>query len=118
MALRSGLIEVGKSQIAAQGRVEKMELVYNYLSGTEFTRFVEGIVESFVEMESDLAKDKRAAKTGFNRREKQIERLVANTAGLYGDLQGIVGASLPAVEGLSMPLIESSQVVEPASKVS
>lgn len=118
MALRSGLIEVGKSQIAAQGRVEKMELVYNYLAGAEFTRYVEGIVESFVEMESDLAKDKRAAKTGFNRREKQIERLVANTAGLYGDLQGIVGASLPAVEGLSMPLIESDKVVKPTSTVS
>ena len=109
MALRAGLIEVGKSQIAAQGRVEKTELVYNYISGSEFTRFVEGIVDSFIEMESDLAKDKRAAKTSFNRREKQIERLVSNTAGLYGDLQGIVGASLPSVEGLSLPLIEQSE---------
>ena len=108
MALRSGLIDVGKNKLAAEGRVEKMELVYNYLSGQEFVRYVEGIVEAFVEMESDLAKDKRAAKTSWNRREKQIDRMVTNTACLYGDLQGIVGASMPVVEGLSLPRIESS----------
>ena len=27
----------------------------------------------------------------------------SNAAGLYGDLQGIVGASLPEVEGLALP---------------
>ncbi len=111
MALRSGLIDVGKNKLAAEGRVEKTELVYNYLSGQEFVRYVEGIVEAFVEMESDLAKDKRAAKTSWNRREKQIERMVTNTAALYGDLQGIVGASMPVVEGLALPRIEDTRSV-------
>ena len=106
MALRAGLIKVGKNKIAAEGRVEKMELVYNYLSGQEFVRYVEGIVESFIEMETDLAKDKRAAKTSWNRRQKQIDRMVTNTSSLYGDLQGIIGASMPVVEGLCLPRIE------------
>ena len=106
MALRAGLIEVSKNKVASEGRVEKMELVYNYLSGQEFVRYVQGIVEAFIEMESDLAKDKRAAKTSWNRREKQIDRMVTNTACLYGDLQGIVGAAMPVVEGLCQPRIE------------
>ena len=109
MALRTGLIEVGKSQLASQGRAEKMELVYNYLSSAEFQRSVEGIVEAFVSMQSDLESEKRSMKRLWNKREKQIDRAIHNTAGLYGDLQGIIGASMPAVEGLSMPRIEASE---------
>jgi hypothetical protein len=30
-------------------------------------------------------------------REKQIEKLTLSTAGLYGDVQGIVGRSLPQI---------------------
>ena len=37
-----------------------MELVYNYLSSQEFQRCVEGIVEAFITMQSDLAKEKRS----------------------------------------------------------
>ena len=107
MALRSGLIEVGKSQIAAQGRAEKMELVYNYLSSQEFQHSVSGIVEAFVTMQTDLDSEIRSMKRIWKKREKQIERAISNTTALYGDLQGIVGASLPEVEGLSLPRIES-----------
>lgn len=107
MALRSGLVEVGKSQIAAQGRAEKMELVYNYLSSQEFQHSVSGIVEAFVTMQSDLDSEIRSMKRIWKKREKQIERAIDNTTALYGDLQGIVGASLPHVAGLSLPLIES-----------
>ena len=109
MALRAGLIEVGKSQLASQGRAEKMELVYNYLSSAEFQRSVEGIVEAFVAMQSDLESEKRSMKRLWNKREKQIDRAIHNTASLYGDLQGIIGASMPTVEGLSMPRIETSE---------
>ena len=107
MALRSGLIEVGKNKLASVGRVEKMELVYNYLSSQEFQRCVEGIVEAFVTMQTDLESEKRSMTRIWNKREKQIDRAISNTAGLYGDLQGIIGASMPVVEGLSLPRIEA-----------
>ena len=32
---------------------------------------------------------------------KQIHRMIANTAGMYGDLQGIIGASLQAIPALT-----------------
>ena len=104
-ALRAGLIEVGKNKLASEGRVEKMELVYNYLSSQEFQRCIEGIVEAFVTMQTDLESEKRSMKRQWNKREKQIDRAISNTASLYGDLQGIVGASMPAVEGLALPRI-------------
>ena len=111
MALRAGLIEVGKTQIATQGRAEKMELVYNYLSSQEFQHSVSGIVEAFIAMQSDLDSEMRSMKRIWKKREKQIERAIDNTTALYGDLQGIVGGSLPKVEGLSLPLLESDAAV-------
>ena len=105
MALRAGLIEVSKNKLASEGRVEKMELVYNYLSSREFLSCVEGIVEAFITMQTDLESEKRSMKRLWNKREKQIDRAITNTASLYGDLQGIIGDAMPTVEGLSGPLL-------------
>jgi hypothetical protein len=105
-ALRNGLIEVGKCKLAVQGRHDRMELVYNYLSGSEFQQRVEGVVEAFVTMQTDLESEKRSMNRVWSKREKQIQRAVINMAGMYGDLQGIIGSSMPAIEGLAVPRIE------------
>ncbi|MEJ7592063.1 MAG: DUF2130 domain-containing protein [Planctomycetaceae bacterium] len=102
-AIRMGLIDIEKVRMAQEGQNEKMELAYSYLSGDEFRHRVSGIVESFVAMQSDLECERRSMQRIWSKREKQLQRALLNTAGLYGDLQGIVGASLPAIEGLSMP---------------
>ena len=38
----------------------------------------------------------------WKEREKQIERVLANTAGMYGEVRGIVGSSLPGVPALEL----------------
>lgn len=106
-ALRSGLIEVGKSKLVVQGQNQKMDLVYNYLAGREFKQRVEGVVEAFMAMQGDLASEKMALQRIWSKREKQLERALHNTASLYGDLQGIIGASMPTIEGLAFPRIEA-----------
>jgi hypothetical protein len=113
MALRHGLVEVGKAKIATQGQREKQELVYNYLASSEFQRRIAGVVEAFVSMQVDLESEKRSAKRQWSKREKQIERALTNTASLYGDLQGIIGSSLPTIEGLQSPgLIEPPVTID------
>ncbi|MCA9216609.1 MAG: DUF2130 domain-containing protein [Planctomycetales bacterium] len=102
-ALRLGIIEAHKNRLASEGRAEKMELVYNYLSGREFQRCVEGIVDAFVGMQTELEKEKRSMQAIWKRREKQIDQAIGCTAGLYGDLQGIFGHTLPKVENLCLP---------------
>lgn len=113
-ALRVGLIEVGKSKLAVQGQHEKMELVYNYLAGSEFKQRIEGVVEAFITMQSDLDSEKRSMQRIWSKREKQLLRALNNTAGLYGDLQGIIGRSMPTIEGLSLPLLESTEIKKSA----
>lgn len=102
-ALRLSLIELAHASNALQGKNEKMELIYKYLSGNSFKQRVEAIVESFASMKNDLDAEKRAMEKIWAKRESQIGRVVKNTAGLYGDLQGIIGSALPDVKILELP---------------
>jgi hypothetical protein len=102
MALREGLIAVAKGRRAMEGQHSKMELVYNYLIGQEFYNRVSGIAEAFMTMRQDLEAEKRAFQRSWAKREKQLERVVLNTSGLHGDLQGIIGSTLPEIKGMSL----------------
>lgn len=104
-ALRQGVIELAKADIAAEGQSEKMELVYQYLAGQGFQQRVGAIVEAFESMQSDLEKEKRAMNSIWNKRSKQLERAISSTSGLYGDLQGIIGSTLPVLPELSLKKI-------------
>ncbi len=106
-ALRAGIINAARSERALEGQQTKMELVYNYLSSPEFYNRVTGIVESFQSLKDDLEAEKRAYHRIWNKREKQLDRAIVNTAGMYGDMQGIIGSTLREIEGVSLPLIES-----------
>ena len=112
--LRVGVIEVSKARRSAEGQESKKDHVYNYLAGPEFRNRVQGIVEAFASMQDELAKEKRSTQRQWAKREKLNELAVANTVGMYGDLQGIIGASLPEIEGMEMPGLESSEQELPA----
>ena len=113
VALRANLIEVASAKQAAVGKVEKMEAIYNYLSGTEFRQKVEAIVEAFVTMNTDLAKEKVAMEKLWSKREQQIKKVVISTARMYGDMQGIIGASLPEIKSLELKsLTDETEVIK------
>lgn len=102
-ALRQGLISLANARRVAVGRNDKMDLLYQYLSGPEFRQKVEAVVDAFVAMKADLETEKRALTKLWAKREKQIQQAVCNTALLYGGVQGIVGpAALPAIQLLEL----------------
>lgn len=103
IALRSSVVQIAAVNRSLEGRQDKMDLLYQYLAGPEFKHRVEGIVESFSTLQSELEKERRSMERLWSAREKQLKRAVLNTAGLYGDLQGIVGATLPQIEKLQLP---------------
>lgn len=100
--LRTGLIDLAEARNAASGKGEKMEEIYNYISGPEFKHKVEAIVEAFQAMKEDLDKEKRAMTKIWAGREKQIERVVTNIVRMRGEMQGIIGASLPEIKALEL----------------
>ena len=103
LALRVVLIQVARERETQVGKKEKMELAYNYLTGHEFRNRVEAIVESFTAMKADLEAERRAMLKIWAKREKQIERVISNAAGMHGDLQEIAGSSLPTIKMLELP---------------
>ena len=109
LALRVVLIKVAITKEVQTGKEEKMEIVYNYLTGPEFKNRVQAIMEAFIGMRQDLDAEKRSMEKHWSKREKQIERVVLNIAGMHGDLEGIAGASLPAIKMLELPVEEAIQ---------
>jgi hypothetical protein len=54
---------------------------------------MQALVEAFSTMQEDLSAEKKVMMKQWAKREMQIERVIGSTAGLYGDLQGIVGTA-------------------------
>jgi hypothetical protein len=97
-ALRIQLMSVATARAAADGAKQKSEILYEYVSSTQFRQRVEAISEAFIGMQTGLQEEKRAAQRQWAKREKQIEQVISNTSGMYGELQALTGLSdIPAL---------------------
>jgi hypothetical protein len=99
-ALRQTLSEVARAKRAVAGKNEAVEALFNYLTGPEFRQRVEAIVRAFATLNEDLEEEKRVTNRRWAKRQKQIEQVLVNTSGMYGDLQGLIGSSLGPIPAL------------------
>jgi len=99
-ALRLNLIQIAMAKRAMIGTKDKKDVLYDYMSGTEFRLRVEAIIDSFTNMQVEIEKEKRYFSNKWARDEKNIRQVIDNTYGMHGDLKGIVGNSLPQIKGL------------------
>lgn len=99
-ALRLNLIQISMAKRAMEGKKDKKDILYNYMSGTEFRLRVEAIIDAFTNMQVEIEKEKRYFSNKWARDEKSIRQVIDNTYGMHGDLKGIVGNSLPQIKGL------------------
>jgi len=100
--LREQLISVAFAHAASEGKNEKMEVLYRYLAGDQFRGRVQGIVEAYDASFRQIAAERRAMEKQWKEREKQLERVMLNTARLYGEMRGIVGQSIACVPALEL----------------
>jgi hypothetical protein len=101
-ALRQQLLALDRERKSSEGKSGKMEMLYHYLAGTEFSQKIGGIVEAFTAMQDQVNRERRAMEKNWKEREKQIERVIKNTTGLYGDMQGIIGGVIPQIPALEL----------------
>lgn len=104
--LRHHLLQIHQVKNSLVGRDEKMEYLYQYMSSAQFRNRVENIVMAFSSLKQDLETEKRSMQRIWAKREKEIERVIMNTSGMYGDIQGIIGASLQPVDVLELTVSE------------
>jgi len=99
-ALRMQIIQIASAKQLVAGKEGKMEVLYKYVTSTEFIHRVQAIVEGFSAMQTDLQKERAVSDRQFSKREKQIQQVIANTSGMYGDLQGLLGTSMQTIPAL------------------
>ena len=114
-ALRSGLVNIAVARTALAGKQEKMDILYNYLTGIEFRQQIEAVVETFASLQSDLASERRAMEKIWKKRQKQLDRVIKNTVGMYGELEAIIGGSLPKIESLELKQLTFSGTTSDAN---
>jgi len=101
--LRDGVIKINHAKKSEENKTDKMSLLYGYLTSTEFSMQIEAIVEGFTTMKTDLETEKRSMARIWKQRDKQIEKVLDNTIGMYGSIRGIAGNAIGNVKALELP---------------
>ena len=100
--LRQSIIQLSNAVMTQENKGDKMAMLYDFLTSTEFRMQIEGIVEGFSQMNEDLNKEKNAMKRIWKQREKQIEKVVNNTINMYASIKGIAGNAIQSVKALEL----------------
>ena len=100
--IREYVIKIDETVASQENKGDKMEMLYNYLTGQAFRAQFEAIVEGFTQMQNDLNKEKRAMNTLWSAREKQIEKVLHNTSGIHGSLRGLAGNAIATIKSLEL----------------
>jgi hypothetical protein len=100
--LRNSIVKIHEAQKSQENKGDKMQMLYNYLTGNEFRGQMESIVEGFMAMKQSIMKERIQMEKLWKEREKQLEKVLLSTSGMYGSVKGIAGASvsdIPLLEG-------------------
>ncbi|MGN8375275.1 DUF2130 domain-containing protein [Helicobacter pylori] len=100
--LREGVIQVGLAKKSQENKGDKVNLLYHYLTSSEFSMQVNAIIEGFEQLRSDLESEKRAMARIWKSREKQMEKVFEGTINMYGSIKGIVGNAIGQVKALEL----------------
>ncbi len=100
--LREGVIQVGLAKKSQENKGDKIDLLYHYLTSSEFSMQVNAIIEGFEQLRADLESEKRAMARIWKSREKQIDKVFEGTINMYGSIKGIAGNAIGQVKALEL----------------
>lgn len=110
-AMRHTIMRIAETKRSEENKGEKMQMLYSYLTGIEFRQQIETIVEGFLSMKNSISKERIQMEKLWKEREKQLEKVLLSTSGLYGSIKGIAGASIG-----NIPLLEDGTEEESEPK--
>ncbi|WP_187931271.1 DUF2130 domain-containing protein [Helicobacter pylori] len=100
--LREGVIQVSLAKKSQENKGDKVDLLYRYLTSSEFSMQVNAIIEGFEQLRADLESEKRAMARIWKSREKQIDKVFEGTINMYGSIKGIAGNAIGQVKALEL----------------
>jgi hypothetical protein len=114
--LRESVIQISSAIVTQENKGDKMGMLYDFLTSNEFQMQIEAIVEGFTQMKSDLESEQRSMRGIWKKREKQIEKVLLNTTGMYGSIKGIAGSAVQAIPLLELPEEDEADLLEDDSE--
>lgn len=94
-AIRDGLLKIALALKSQENKGDKMVMLYDYLTSNEFKQGITAIREGFLAMKMIIQKEKDTMEKMWKYREKQLEKVLINTAQIDGSILGIAGSSIP-----------------------
>ncbi|HEK19821.1 MAG: DUF2130 domain-containing protein [Mucilaginibacter sp.] len=89
--LRDGVIKLANMAKAQENKGDKMHLLYDYLTSSEFSEQWKAIREGYMSMRISIQKERDAMEKLWKAREKQLEKVLLNAAHIKGSIEGIAG---------------------------
>jgi hypothetical protein len=92
--LRDGIIRIFNAARTQENKGDKMQLLYDYLTSTEFSEQWKAIREGFLSMKQSIQKERDTMERLWKAREKQLEKVLLNAAHFRGSIEGIAGNAI------------------------
>jgi hypothetical protein len=90
--LRDGVVRVYNASRSQENQGEKMVMLYSYLTSNEFAEQWKAVREGFMSMKLSIQRERDAMEKLWKSREKQLEKVLLNTAHIKGSIEGIAGS--------------------------
>ncbi|MEJ7780307.1 MAG: DUF2130 domain-containing protein [Daejeonella sp.] len=90
--LRDGIIKLANASKSQDNKGDKMHMLYDYLTGTEFSEQWKAIREGYMSMRLSIHRERDAMEKMWKMREKQLDKVLINASGIKGSIEGIAGA--------------------------
>jgi len=104
--LRDGIIRIFQAARTQQNKGDKMQLLYDYLTGSEFSEQWKAVREGFSTMKTSIQRERDMMEKLWKAREKQLEKVLLNAAHIKGSMEGIAGQ-----DSFSMDLIDDTDEI-------
>jgi hypothetical protein len=92
LLLRNALLKIAEAKKSQENKGDKMVMLYDYLTSSEFSEQWKAIREGFMSMKLSIQKERDMMEKLWKSREKQLEKVLLNAAHIKGSVEGIAGA--------------------------
>lgn len=106
LLLRNALLKIADARKSQENKGDKMVMLYDYLTGTEFSEQWKAIREGFMSMRQSIQKERDTMERLWKAREKQLEKVLLNAAHIQGSVEGIAG-----VDAVNLNLLEDNDTM-------
>jgi hypothetical protein len=89
--LRDSILRLYNATKSQENKGDKMHLLYDYLTGSEFAAQWKAIREGFMDMRMSILKERETMERLWKAREKQLDKVLLNATHIRGSVDGIAG---------------------------